>query len=99
MTSSYSALAVPVSAIKTLMMTARFLLFLLACIMLERRTPARCWRFHIIGLSRDKARQEVMRTYIQLRTELIAKIVGAKPLEDRIAVAAYIIVSWYHYRA
>jgi hypothetical protein len=62
---------------------------------IKQHTPS----FHINGLSRDDARRKIMQTYIQLRTELIAKIVGAKPLEDRIAVAAYIIVSWYHYRA
>ena len=41
---------------------------------IKQHTPS----FHINGLSRDDARRKIMQTYIQLRTELIAKIVGAK---------------------
>jgi hypothetical protein len=58
---------------------------------IKKHTPG----FRIIGLKAAEARKEIMRTYIELRTEIIAKLVGAKPLEDRIAIAAYIIVAWY----
>ncbi len=45
---------------------------------IKKHTPG----FRIIGLKAAEARKEIMRTYIELRTEIIAKLVGAKPLED-----------------
>ena len=51
--------------------------------------------FHIVGLTRDEARQKVMNTYKQLRTDRVVEIASTLSLEDRVAVAAYIIVAWY----
>ena len=56
--------------------------------------------FSTSGLSRDKARKKIMDTYHIIKTNVVIKTVRELSQNDRVAIATYIILSWYsEYRA
>ena len=52
--------------------------------------------FSTSGLSREDARKKVMDTYHILKTNVVIKTVRELSQNDRVAIATYLILNWYH---
>ena len=51
--------------------------------------------FSTAGLTSDQAKKKTMDTYMIVRTELVTKTVREFSQNDRVAIATYIILTWY----